>query len=250
MKPATEEKNESTDTDIYDPAFIGGLFDSMAKSYGYTNLIASFGFSQIWRRQCVYALGRLPPNALGYDLMTGMGEAWVYLLRLMAPGSRLIALDLSREMLRRAEKHKRHFPDANIEIDRVDVLAEDFAPGQADFVNSTFGVKTFNREQCRRLAVQIVRLLKPGGKFSLLEISEPSGQLLKRPYMFYLQRLIPTIGKLCLGNPENYRMLGRYTQSFSNCRELEGFLRDEGLVVDYRQYFFGCATGVVGYKPE
>ena len=84
---------------------------------------------------------------------------------------------------------------------------------------------------------------------SLLEISEPEFWPLRMLYMFYLKLVIPLLGKLLLGNPENYRMLGRYTASFGNCTQMNRLLREAGFTVSYRRYFFGCATGIVATLP-
>jgi demethylmenaquinone methyltransferase/2-methoxy-6-polyprenyl-1,4-benzoquinol methylase len=67
--------------------------------------------------------------------------------------------------------------------------------------------------------------------------------------MFYLKWLIPLVGRLLLGNPESYRMLGVYTQAFDNATHFACCLREAGLAVVPVSYFFGCATGVRGIKP-
>jgi ubiquinone/menaquinone biosynthesis C-methylase UbiE len=73
---------------------------------------------------------------------------------------------------------------------------------------------------------------------------------LRAAYMFYLKWVIPLIGRLLLGNPDCYRMLGVYTQAFGNATHFAGCLRKAGLEVDPVSYFFGCATGVRGRKPR
>jgi demethylmenaquinone methyltransferase/2-methoxy-6-polyprenyl-1,4-benzoquinol methylase len=67
--------------------------------------------------------------------------------------------------------------------------------------------------------------------------------------MFYLKRLIPIVGRVMLGNPDCYRMLGVYTQAFGNATYFAGCLREAGLHVVPVSYFFGCATGAKGIKP-
>ena len=67
--------------------------------------------------------------------------------------------------------------------------------------------------------------------------------------MFYLKRLIPIIGRMLLGNPDCYRMLGVYTEAFQNMSHFASCLRDAGLEVTLVTHFFGCATGVRGIKP-
>lgn len=115
---------------------------------------------------------------------------------------------------------------------------------------SSFGLKTFSPDQIERLTVEVARLLKPGGVFSFLEISVPSNRLLRWPYLAYLRYLIPMIGRAFLGNPENYRMLSVYTEHFGNCHWAAQSFERAGLQVQEEAYFFGCATGVSGYKPH
>lgn len=83
----------------------------------------------------------------------------------------------------------------------------------------------------------------------MVEVSRPAGWALEGLYMFYLKRVIPVLGRLMLGNPENYRLLGVYTQNFGDCRALREALTEAGLEARFERYFFGCATGVSGSKP-
>ena len=137
-----------------------------------------------------------------------------------------------------------------ITVLEADALASALAAGSIDCVIATFGLKTLNDEQKDRFAQEIARVLKPNGHFSLLEISVPRQRLLRLPYLFYLKQIIPLIGKLLLGNPDNYRMLGIYTEQFQSCERMGYALQAAGLQVRVKSFFFGCATGVYGYKPR
>jgi ubiquinone/menaquinone biosynthesis C-methylase UbiE len=95
----------------------------------------------------------------------------------------------------------------------------------------------------------VAQVLRPGGCFSFVEISVPSSRWLRWPYLFYINRVIPLIGRAFLGNPDNYRMLGTYTVAFRDCRRALAAFAGAGLVVQPASYFFGCATGVYGHKP-
>ncbi len=65
----------------------------------------------------------------------------------------------------------------------------------------------------------------------------------------YLKTVIPILGRILLGNPDNYRMLGVYTERFGSCRGLVKVLSEAGLEATYGESFFGCATGVFGSRP-
>lgn len=228
----------------YDPAAIRELFDEMASTYGVVNLIASFGFAARWRHQLVQ---HVPWRGASHvvDLMSGMNELCRSVSQYAEPTLRMTAIDISPEMVRRARRDWR-FP---VEIRLADVLSWDFVPGCADVVISSFGLKTFDHLQQQHLAQRVAAILRPGGLFSFVEISVPRGRILRFFYFFYLSYIIPWIGRLFLGNPANYRMLGVYTREFGDCRYFAERLRQEGMQVIEVSYFFGCATGVRGTKP-
>ena len=219
----------------------------MSKTYGVMNYITSFGFSARWRKQCVSRIS-FKPGATVYDLMTGMGECWPYILNGIGSEGKLVAVDFSDEMIRHAETQRKKFGSENIKVVKEDILNNTIPDASADFVISGFGLKTFSDEQLRLLASEIKRILKPGGEFSLIEISQTENFYLKPAYLFYLKRIIPVLGQLFLGNADNYRMLGIYTEQFVNCRRVKEYFEQAGLQVNYHPYFFSCATGVSGKK--
>ncbi len=217
----------------------------MASTYGHVNLLSSFGFTARWRHQAAAGLP-LASAACVVDLMSGMGELWRSLAATLPASARVVGVDISPEMARRASRTW-PFP---VEIRVADVLTWDAPPECADVVVSSFGLKTFDRAQQRRLAHRVAHLLKSGGTYSFVEISVPSFAPLRAVYLFYLNRVIPIIGRLLLGDPDCYRMLGTYTQAFNNAKHFAGCLQEAGLEATPVSYFWGCATGVRGVKPR
>jgi ubiquinone/menaquinone biosynthesis C-methylase UbiE len=216
----------------------------MASTYGHVNLISSFGFTARWRHQVVAGLPLASAGCV-VDLMSGMGELWRSLARDLPASARVIGIDISPEMARRTHREW-HF---SVEVRVEDVLARDPQFAFADVVVSSFGLKTLDREQQRRLARTVAQVLKPGGAYSFVEVSVPAFLPLRAVYMFYLKWLIPLVGLLLLGNPDCYRMLGAYTQAFGDATHFAGCLKEAGLEAVPVSYFFGCATGVRGIKP-
>jgi len=217
----------------------------MASTYGHVNLISSFGFTARWRHQVVAGL---PLASAGHivDLMSGMGELWRSLAAALPASARVVGVDISPEMARRTHREW-HFP---VEVCVADVLEWRPQYGLADVVVSSFGLKTFDRDQQRRLAHAVAQLLKPGGAYSFVEIPVPPYLALRAAYMFYLKRVIPLVGRVLLGNPDSYRMLGLYTEAFENVNYFAACLKEAGLEAVNVSYFFGCATGVRGIKPQ
>lgn len=232
--------------DIYDTQYVSSLFDKMSKTYGITNYISSFGFTERWRKQCVREIDWGTDVKKGYDLMSGMGESWHLILK--ESNVKITGVDISREMNKKAKRQLTKNKDWEITIREENVLDNQMESETADFIISTFGLKTFSKEQLKLLAKEIARMLRKGGQFSMIEISEPKNWMLRMPYMFYLKSVIPIIGKLFQGDSANYKMLGTYCEQFKNCAFFKAELEKIGLTVELKSYFYGCATGVVGYK--
>lgn len=233
----------------YNPDFVRELFDRMSSSYERVNYITSFGFSARWRRQMAEMIPQTRQPVQIIDLLTGMGESWSAIMNRF-PNAELTALDFSTGMLVAARaKNKRRFKNRVI-ITQRNALQSDLPSSSFDIITSSFGLKTFAKEQVRRLAEETYRILKPGGRFSFIEISGPPNRLLYSLYAFYLGRVIPLFGRLLLGNPVEYRMLWKYTLAFGSVSEAADVFSEIGFTVEKRSFFFGCSTGFAGMKPS
>ncbi len=234
--------------DIYDEKFVENLFNRMSNTYGTTNYISSFGFTERWRKQCVREIDWSSDIEKGYDLMSGMGESWNLINKECKKNHQLVGVDISPKMNGQAKGKLTSYKNLKIHIREENVLKNSIDDNSTDYVISTFGLKTFSDAQLKVLAKQIHRILKVNGQFSFVEISKPKNKFLILSYMFYLKLIIPIVGKLFMGNSSDYKMLGIYCEAFKDCHRFKSYLEEEGLQVEMCQYFFGCATGVKGKK--
>jgi demethylmenaquinone methyltransferase/2-methoxy-6-polyprenyl-1,4-benzoquinol methylase len=147
------------------------------------------------------------------------------------------------------QKNKQHYNNEVIVLQQ-DILKNDLPSNYFDFVTCAFGLKTFNDEQLQILALETKRILKVGGQFSFVEVSKPQNPILYLFYSFYLQRVIPILGRLFLGNPEEYKMLWQYTNKFENAKNAMTIFAESGLDTTFNAYFYGCATGFYGQKTK
>lgn len=233
---------------LYDSVFVSKMFDRMSITYGTANYISSFGFTSKWRKKCINKIPTSQENVVVYDLMSGMGESWKHLQRKINNNSKIVAIDVSDEMNKKASIHREKLSNKNIELKKANILSNDIPNSSADFIVSTFGIKTFNKAQQQKLALEINRILKPGGMFSFIEISEPNLKVTRIFYMFYLKNIVPLIGKFFMNNSEDYKMLGEYCSKFKNSSYFHFCLNESGLKSTYKSYFWGCASGVHGVK--
>lgn len=234
---------------IYDPAFVKGVFDRCSERYIAFSTICSLGFTERWRRQCIDALPAPPEGSTGYDLMAGTGEAWPHLLRRFPRIRSITAVDISSGMHRRALERLHAHRAHRIDFIEDDVLESALPDASADFLISTFGLKTFDKGQHRRLARLVARVLKPGGSFAMIEASDPKGWLLRPLYLFHLKIVLPAVERLLIRGAQDFAMIGTYSTNFGDASGFAAMLREEGLDLEFHRYFFGCATGVSGRKP-
>lgn len=231
----------------YEPKFVEKLFDNMSNSYSKINYISSFGFSERWRKQGVNEIDFDNRKTI-VDLLTGMGECWKFIDKKADKEAQIIALDFSSEMLKKAEKNKEKFSHREIKLLRENIFDNSIETASVDTVISGFGLKTFNDIQLAQLAKEVHRMLKTDGNFSLIDISVPPNRLLRLFYLFYLNNIIPPIGKLFGGDVEAYKMLGKYTTNFQNAKNVKKIFETQNFEVEYIEYFYGCATSIKGVK--
>ncbi len=235
---------------IYDPAFVKGVFDRCSGRYIAFSYVCSFGFTERWRRQCVEAMPQSQAGApVGYDLMAGTGEAWPHLLKSHEHVQKITAVDISSGMHKRAMRRLHEMRSHKIEFIEDDVLESHLPDESADFVISTFGLKTFDAAQLAKLAALTARVLKPGGVFSFIEASDPKGWALRPFYRFHLKVMLPLVERIVLKGAQDFAMIGAYSTKFGDASRFAAMLLDHGLMAEFTPYFFGCASGVAGSKP-
>lgn len=242
--------NRLSSSDIYEPEFVKSVFDRCSSKYIWFSTVCSFGFTEIWRDDCVKNfLDTARISGTGYDLMAGTGEVWPKLLKHHPDIDKITAIDISDGMHRRALQRLHTMRAHKIDFIADNVLATDLSPESADFVVSTFGLKTFNPAQLEALADLIARVLKPGAQFSLIEASDPKGWWLRPLYLFHLRRVLPLIERIFLRGAQDFAMIGTYSTNFGDASSFAEMLRARGLKTKFKRHFFGCATSVSGTKP-
>ena len=241
------EVNQTGRKNIYDPQFVKNLFNTMSGSYERMNYITSFGFSIRWRKQFLRKLTPSTEKLNVLDLLSGLGENWSYLKKHF-PQSNFHALDFSEAMLSKSKPKGERIFGKQLTLFSDDVLNNSLPSSHYDIVTCAYGLKTFNNSQLDILARELSRVLSPNGQFTFIEVSVPKSPILAFFYGLYLGHIIPVLGKLFLGNPSDYKMLWIYTKSFQNTQQIQEIFSRYNLELEIDSYFFGCATGIHGFK--
>jgi demethylmenaquinone methyltransferase/2-methoxy-6-polyprenyl-1,4-benzoquinol methylase len=240
-------KSKKRKTSMYDEAFLKRLFDDMQSSYDRVSDLTSLGFNRRWRQQLIEQMA-LQPGSHVTDWMAGGGETWRYLLPRIGAEGHITAVDFSSAMLQQARKRQQQLGAENITIHHENALSSSIPDASLDAVICVYGVKTLSPDQQRQFVQEVRRVLKDGGQVGVVEVSIPVFLPLREAYMVYLSHVVPLVGRLLLGNPASYRMLGRYLRTFGDCDSLVSDFRANDFAVHDYSFFHGCATALVGTK--
>jgi ubiquinone/menaquinone biosynthesis methyltransferase len=233
--------------DIYSAKYVRGLFDRMSRSYERMNIVMSFGFSVRWRTQLMKLVPNRESAQTVIDLMTGMGETWDPLISAF-PAAELHALDFSERMIAGASTRNAARFGGRLTLLCQDILDSELPDASYDVIVSAYGLKTFDEAQLERLADEVVRILRPGGGFAFIEVTQPPNAVLRALYDFYLSKVVPIVGRVLASDPVEYRMLWRYLRDFRDGARAERAFAHPQLAVIRTSHFLGCATSFSGSR--
>jgi demethylmenaquinone methyltransferase/2-methoxy-6-polyprenyl-1,4-benzoquinol methylase len=197
------------------PDAVRTMFDRIAPVYDVMNRVMTMGLDLRWRRLGARAVVRPGDEVL--DAACGTGDFAVADKR--AGASRVVGLDFSERMLERA---RRKAP--GLEWVQGDLLALPFADATFDAATVGFGVRNVaDLDQSLR---ELRRVLRPGGRVAILEITQPRGVL--RPfYSLWFDRVVPLLGKALPGGSA-YTYLPASVKRFPGAEQLAEQMREAG----------------------
>jgi demethylmenaquinone methyltransferase/2-methoxy-6-polyprenyl-1,4-benzoquinol methylase len=203
------------------------MFDTIAPRYDRVNRLMTFGLDRRWRRRAVASLD-LDPGAVVADVACGTGDLCVDLER---AGYRPLGFDLSSGMLRHA-----HCASPLVHGDGLDLPVR---TGALDGVVSGFALR--NVVGLEPLLVELARVLRPGGRVALLDVSSPTQPLLRAGHGLYFGRVVPLVGS-ALSDGAAYRYLPRSVAYLPPVAEMLALLRSCGFVAVERHQLSGGIT--------
>ena len=219
---------------------IRDMFDSIAPSYDAFNHLASMNVDRRWRRRAFREVVAVKPEAV-LDVACGTGDSTIALARALPERCRITGVDISSEMLKVMEKKvASEGLEDRISVETGDAENLDFPNGSFDAVTCAFGVRNF--ENLDKGIREMLRVLRPGGKMVILELSMPSGKLLRKLYEIYFLHILPRVGKRLSGNESAFRYLPASVVNFPGKKEFTAILHGCGCTtVTHRALSFGLA---------
>lgn len=218
-------------------------FDKIAKRYDRLNRMMTWGLDRRWRRKAVQELVDPMRKQLFLDVATGTGDVARDLMKRSHPESLLTGIDLSEAMLAIA----RTKVSVRATLMCADAEQMPFENNRFDGVSVAFGVRNF--VHLEKGLAEMYRVLKPGGKLVVLELSEPEAPVIAGLYRFYAFRVIPLLGRLFARNREAYEYLPASIHRFPKSACFMQMLRETGFKdVACRRFTFGVCSMFVAEK--
>jgi len=227
---------KSFETGTLSPEGVRSMFDRIAPVYDLMNRVMTVGLDQRWRRLAVREV--VWPGDRVLDACCGTGDLAVEAER---RGGRVVGLDFSPRMLERAR-----LKSGTIEWVQGDALALPFSDGEFDAATVGFGVR--NLEDLESGLCELARVLRPGGKVAVLEITRPRGIL--RPFFrLWFDVLVPLAGKVLPGG-KAYTYLPASVRRFPGPADLSALMERAGFEsVSYRLLGGGTVALHTGVRP-
>ncbi|GAA4239297.1 bifunctional demethylmenaquinone methyltransferase/2-methoxy-6-polyprenyl-1,4-benzoquinol methylase UbiE [Postechiella marina] len=233
------------DSDLGKKEQVTQMFDTISGDYDGLNRVISFGIDIKWRKKVVKIVKEKQPESI-LDIATGTGDLAINLAETNA--SKIVGLDISSGMLEIGkEKINRKGLNSKIEMVLGDSENMPFNDNTFDAITVSFGIRNF--ETLENGLKEILRVLKPGGSFVILETSMPDKAPYKQGYNFYTKNILPLIGRTFSKDKTAYKYLCESASVFPYGEALNNILRKTGFinVEDFPQTF-GVATIYVSSK--
>ena len=225
---------------------VHGVFTNVASKYDVMNDAMSLGIHRLWKDAMMDWLAPRPGQRL-LDVAGGTGDIAFRFLR-RAPGAGAVVCDMTESMLVEGQKRA----EAEALGDRLSWVAGDatslpFEDASFDVYTISFGIRNVTRIEAA--IAEAFRVLKPGGRFMVLEFSRLPNEGLQHLYDLYSFHVIPRMGQIIAGDRDSYEYLVESIRKFPDQEIFAGMIRAAGFEqVKYRNLSMGIAALHSGWR--
>lgn len=204
---------------------IRSMFDRIAGVYDLMNTAMTAGLHHRWRERAADR-AELEPGDLALDACCGTGDLALELARRVGPAGRVIGSDFSEAMLDRARRKAEERGAGSVRFEWGDALELPYDDASFDAVTVGFGAR--NLADLERGIGELARVLRPGGRLVVLEITQPRRPPLSTFFGLWFDRLVPLLGTLA-GDRDAYTYLPQSVKRFPPPAVLAAIMAAAGL---------------------
>ena len=220
------------------------IFTGVPRRYDLINRIITWGLDKRWRRQATReCLAAKPGKVL--DLCCGTGDLVIDLARLADKNVELTGIDYSQPMLEiAARKAVMLAQGRKISFIYGDAASLPFADGYFDCVGISFAFRnlTYKNPLAQLHLAEVLRVLSTGGRYVIVETSQPKSKLIRKLYHLYLRWFVFRLGHWLSSNRKAYHYLAESAARFYTPEEVEAMLLTAGFRrVSFYPLLFGAA---------
>ena len=223
------------------------MFDGIAPSYDRLNHLMSLNMDKLWRKRALAEIVDGTPQRI-LDVACGTGDSTIAIAKAAGSGSRITGVDISEGMMAPLmEKAAHEGVHDRIRLQAADAEALPFADGTFHRVTCAFGVRNFEHKE--KGLQEFCRVLVPGGKAVILELSAPQKKWMRSLYDLYFMHILPWVGGLVSGDKAAYCYLPASVHAFPPPEEVMRMLTEAGFrLVRHKSFTFGLCRMFIGEK--
>jgi demethylmenaquinone methyltransferase/2-methoxy-6-polyprenyl-1,4-benzoquinol methylase len=223
------------------------MFDNIAPSYDKLNHVLSMNVDKLWRRHALKEIVDGTSQRI-LDVACGTGDSTVSIAKAVTEGSEVIGVDISEGMMALVKgKAEKAGVENRISLQVADGEALPYEEGAFDRVTCAFGIRNFEHKE--KGLSEFLRVLKPGGRAVILELSVPQNRLVRWAYDLYFLHILPRIGGAVSGDKAAYRYLPASVHHFPAPKEFCRMMEAAGFrAVRCRTFTFGLCRMFVGER--
>ena len=222
------------------------IFTDIPEHYDLINHIITLGMDNSWRQKAALACLLSHPARI-LDLCCGTGDLTISLARLAQYLPEITGVDFSQPMLEMAKrKAALSAKSGNIRFIQADVSLLPFPNGYFDCVSISFAFRnlTYKNPMALNYLGEILRVLKPGGEFIIIESSQPRSAFIRYFHHLYLRWFVFPAGFIISRNKSAYRYLTESAARFFSAEEAQQFLIKAGFRHASQQRLFLGAVAI------
>jgi demethylmenaquinone methyltransferase / 2-methoxy-6-polyprenyl-1,4-benzoquinol methylase len=200
---------------------VQAMFDRIARVYDLMNSVMTVGLHQRWRERAA-DMAVLARGDSALDVATGTGDLAIALAERVGPEGRVVGSDFSERMLELAREKA-----PALEFETANALDLPYEDDSFDAATVGFGARNFS-DLAGGLR-EMTRVVRPGGRVVVLEITTPTRPPLSGFFRLWFDRLVPLLGRVA-GDPDAYSYLPNSVRRFPDARGLGAAMTAVGLV--------------------